>query len=117
MKVIRDHSAKMYKLMGSVPPRPSCIAPPGPAANAPGALGAWFAAPGGACVNDPQASLAWHALYGPDAEPGTDPASLGVPPASLERARALDQDGAQVFLTKAACCAPNTGAFTAGCTK
>jgi hypothetical protein len=116
MKVIRDHSAKMYKLLGSVPPRPSCIAPPA-AANATGALGAWFAAPGNICVNDPSASVAWHQLYGPNAEPGTDPTSLGLPAAALERARALDQEGAQVFLTKAACCAPNTGAFTAGCRK
>lgn len=115
MKVIRDHSAKMFKLKDSVPPRPSCIAPPGPASNAPGALGAWFGAAGSACVNDPQAALTWHVLYGPDSDPTIKVADLDVPAASLERAKALNAGTKQVFPTKAACCAPQTGAFTQGC--
>lgn len=120
MKVIRDHSAKIYKLMGSVPPRPSCIAPPpnatAPApANAAGLLGAWFAAPGNTCVNDPQAAAAWYTLYGPDADPTVKAADYDFPAASLDRAKALQAGSKQVYPTKAACCAPNTGAFTAGC--
>lgn len=115
MKVIRDHAATMFKLKDSVPPRPSCIAPPGPAANAPGALGAWFGAPGDSCVNDPDAALAWYVLYGPDADPTIKVADLDLPAASLDRAKMLNAGIKQVFPTKAACCAPQTGAFTAGC--
>ena len=113
MKVIRDHSANVYKLMGSVPPRPSCIAEPG--TNTPGMLGAWFGAKGNACVNDPEAAAAWHVLYGPDADATLKAADLDYPEASLARAKALAEREAQVFVSKAACCAPNTGAFTAGC--
>ncbi|GBF87865.1 mannan endo-1,4-beta-mannosidase [Raphidocelis subcapitata] len=115
MKVIRDHSARMYKLMGSVPPRPSCMAPNGTAADAPGAVGAWFPTAGRKCVNDPQAALAWHSLYGPDAAAAATPELLGLPAPSLERAKQLEAGGMQVFPTRAACCAPNRGAFAAGC--
>jgi len=111
MKVIRDHSAKMYKLMGSVPPRPSCL--PANGTNGPAALGAWFAA-AGTCVNDPVAAQAWHALFGPNAQPSAKAADF--PAASVQRAQAL-QSGGQVFPSKETCCAPNTGAFTAGCSK
>ncbi|KAI8471837.1 MAG: glycoside hydrolase superfamily [Monoraphidium minutum] len=114
MKVIRDHSAKMFKLKDSVPPRVSCIAPPGAAANAPGALGAWFGA-GTKCVNDPQAALAWEMLYGPGADETAKAADFDFPAASLERAKALGAGLKQVFPTQAACCAPQTGAFTGGC--
>lgn len=115
MKVIRDHAAKMYKLMGSVPPRPACIAAPGEKAAPAGALGAWFGTEGGACVNDPDAALAWHALYGPDAKAGAKAADVDVAPASLARAKALSAGETQVYPTKAQCCAPNLGAFKAGC--
>jgi hypothetical protein len=115
MKVIRDHSAKMFKLKDSVPPRPSCIAAPGPAANAPGALGAWFGAAGYTCTNDPQAAMAWTVLFGPDADPTAKAADFGFPAASLDRAKALNVGAKQVFPTQKACCAPQTGAFAQGC--
>jgi hypothetical protein len=116
MKIIRDHSAKIYKLMGSVPPRPSCIAAPGtPAAAAPGAVGAWFGAAGNTCVNDPAAAQAWHALFGPDAAPGAKAADFDFPAASLARAKDLQARAKQVFPSRQACCTAGTGAFTAGC--
>lgn len=113
MKIIRDHSAKMYKLMGSVPPRAECLAPPG--TNAPGMLGAWFGAADKSCVNDPEAAAAWHVLYGPDAAAGAKAADFDFAPATLARAKALSEGETSVFPSKAQCCAPNTGAFTSGC--
>lgn len=61
------------------------------------------------CVNVPQASLAWHTLYGPNADVEADPAAYSFTDSELYLAQALSEGRTLVFATEAACCARGSG--------
>lgn len=58
----------------------------------------------GACVNVPEASLAWYTLFGPDAIPGATPAMLNFTEPVVTLATALANSQTMVFATEQECC-------------
>ncbi len=120
MGVVRNHARSMNRLVNAVPPRPGCVLP----VSSDKALGAWIAstAPGAAagerrCINAPEVSLAYYAMYGVGGVPDVTSDQLGVSASAVESARALRSGRAYVFPTKEACCsAGGLGAYPDGCT-
>jgi len=103
--IIAQHSKKVRSLINQTPPRPGCVMPVKAAPTQARMLGAWFpSASKGVCVNIPEAALAWHALYGPNAVPGATAKSFGFSETATTLADALSQGQTLVFATEAACC-------------
>jgi len=120
--VIRDHARRLNRLMNQVPPRPGCsyrdatttaTTDGASSSPAPAPLGVWFPDPASkACVNVPEAGLAWHTLHGPDAAPAGAAGDYGFSAAASELADALEAGKTLAFPTEGACC---RGAFADGC--
>lgn len=115
-EVIRDHARRLNRLMNQVPPRPGCsYSNSSDPASAPAPLGVWFPDPASkACVNVPEAGLAWHTIHGPDADAQAagSAADYGFSAAASELADALEAGKTLAFPTEGACC---RGAFAGGC--
>ena len=120
--IIQPHSRHLWHTTNSIPPRPGCIA-----ADPSNTLGAWTPVQDPqtkqkACVSYPEASLAYHTMYGPSTKARSDgdmkqeAVGAGFSKEAVEMAQAWKSQTVKVFATKKQCCASDSfGAWEMGC--